>query len=471
MSGPQTGPTSGLLSGSPSFSPRAIDLLLQGASTPVLMRHIGHDEPRTENGFSLRLGRGSHRAALNAIVRRHVVLANTLIKQKVLWLPAPVVRSSNRSEQASYRPKSTHGWSDLLNTHDQLPGSGVQGRISTVYCHWRILSVHASLNGQTLGGLFGCAPVDETLPTPFRKISRPHWHSYCSLVALFWESSPQPNSPSSSSPKSGRCWQQTATSATANKPRFCTRTCGWMADPPCSMEALAGRQSSPETRTQASSFRQSATRHLKCLRPEGYRTIRSRCWSDGSRWVHPGRIRRLPAASRPPTGKRTQPPVRATGPGSRCKRTSPPPVRNKTWPADPIDNFILNKLEPEGLNPSSDADRYTLLRRVYFDLIGLPPEPEDIKSFARDDSELALEKVVDRLLRSPGFGERWGRHWLDLTSYADSLGQGRRIPAREAWRYRDYVINAFNSDKPYDRFVQEQVSGDVLPWKTDPPAS
>ena len=149
------------------------------------------------------------------------------------------------------------------------------------------------------------------------------------------------------------------------------------------------------------------------------------------------------------------------------QKASPPPVRNKTWPADPIDNFILNKLEPEGLNPSSDADRYTLLRRVYFDLIGLPPEPEDIESFVRDDSELAFEKVVDRLLRSPGFGERWGRHWLDLTSYADSLGQGRRIPAREAWRYRDYVINAFNSDKPYDRFVQEQVSGDVLPWKTD----
>ena len=145
----------------------------------------------------------------------------------------------------------------------------------------------------------------------------------------------------------------------------------------------------------------------------------------------------------------------------------PPLVRDKTWPADPIDNFILKKLEAEDLPPSSEADRYTLLRRVYFDLIGLPPEPEDIESFVTDDSELAFEKVVDHLLKSPGFGERWGRHWLDLTSYADSLGQGRRIPAREAWRYRDYVINAFNSDKPYNRFVQEQISGDVLPWKTD----
>ncbi len=146
---------------------------------------------------------------------------------------------------------------------------------------------------------------------------------------------------------------------------------------------------------------------------------------------------------------------------------SPPAVRKRIWPADPIDNFILKKLEAEGLDPSSDADRYTVLRRVYFDLIGLPPNPADIESFVNEDSELAFEIVVDRLLKSPGFGERWGRHWLDLTSYADSLGQGRRIPAREAWRYRDYVISAFNSDKPYDRFVQEQISGDVLPWKTD----
>ena len=149
------------------------------------------------------------------------------------------------------------------------------------------------------------------------------------------------------------------------------------------------------------------------------------------------------------------------------QKVFPPPVRDKFWPADPIDNFILQKLEAEDLSPSSEADWYTLLRRVYFDLTGLPPEPEDMESFATDDSGLAFEKVIDRLLRSPGFGERWGRHWLDLTSYADSLGQGRRIPAREAWRYRDYVINAFNSDKRYDRFVQEQISGDVLPWKTD----
>ena len=149
------------------------------------------------------------------------------------------------------------------------------------------------------------------------------------------------------------------------------------------------------------------------------------------------------------------------------QKVSPPTVLEKHWPAHPIDNFILKKLEAEDLAPSSGADRHTLLRRVYFDLIGLTPKSEDVKSFVTDDSERAFEKVVDQLLKSPGFGERWGRHWLDLTSYADSLGQGRRIPAREAWRYRDYVINAFNANKPYDRFVQEQISGDVLPWKTD----
>ena len=150
------------------------------------------------------------------------------------------------------------------------------------------------------------------------------------------------------------------------------------------------------------------------------------------------------------------------------QKVSPPPVRDAHWPIHPIDNFILKKLEAGDLSPSLKADRYRLLRRVSFDLTGLPPEPEDIEAFVKDDSALAFEKVVDGLLNSPTFGERWGRHWLDLTSYADSLGQGRRIPAREAWRYRDYVIKAFNSDKPYDRFVQEQVSGDVLPWKTDP---
>ena len=149
------------------------------------------------------------------------------------------------------------------------------------------------------------------------------------------------------------------------------------------------------------------------------------------------------------------------------RRSPPPEVRRGNWPLRPVDRFVLAKLEAERLAPNPDADRYTLLRRVYFDLIGLPPTPEQITSFVGDDSEQAFEKVVDGLLQSPDFGERWGRHWLDLTSYADSIGVGRHIPAQEAWRYRDYVISSFNSDKPYDRFVREQVAGDVLDWETD----
>ena len=149
------------------------------------------------------------------------------------------------------------------------------------------------------------------------------------------------------------------------------------------------------------------------------------------------------------------------------RKVSPPAVQNEDWSSHPIDDFILARLEGSGLSPSADADRYTLLRRVYIDLTGLPPPPVEIKAFIKDDSQDAFEKVVDRLLQSPRFGERWGRHWLDLTGYADNIGKGRLVPAKEAWRYRDYVINAFNNDKPYDRFVQEQVAGDVLEWEND----
>ncbi len=132
-----------------------------------------------------------------------------------------------------------------------------------------------------------------------------------------------------------------------------------------------------------------------------------------------------------------------------------------------IDRLVRARLDAAGLTAAGEADRYTLLRRITFDLTGLPPTTEQIEDFVSDDSADRFEKVVDRLLASPGFGERWGRHWLDLTGYADSLGLGRRIPAKQAWRYRDYVIDAFNLDKPYDQFVREQVAGDVLDWETD----
>jgi len=140
----------------------------------------------------------------------------------------------------------------------------------------------------------------------------------------------------------------------------------------------------------------------------------------------------------------------------------PPPVRDTSWTRTPLDAFVLERLEAEGLKPVADADRYTWLRRVTFDLTGLPPTVDEIQAFVGDDSSSARERVVDRLLASPAFGEKWARHWLDLVGYADQLGTVNDVPAPHAWRYRDYVIRAFNADKPFDRFVREQIAGDLL---------
>jgi cytochrome c553 len=140
----------------------------------------------------------------------------------------------------------------------------------------------------------------------------------------------------------------------------------------------------------------------------------------------------------------------------------PPPVRNAAWPKDPIDHFILAKLESKNLPPAPDADRRTLLRRVCFDLIGLPPAPREVDDFLNDVSPDALAKVVDRLLASPRFGERWARHWLDLVRYAETMGHEFDFPIPNAWRYRDYVIRALNADVPHDQFVREQIAGDLL---------
>ena len=128
-----------------------------------------------------------------------------------------------------------------------------------------------------------------------------------------------------------------------------------------------------------------------------------------------------------------------------------------------IDSLIQAKLDEQHLNPVGPADRTTLIRRLSFDLTGLPPTPEEIDSFVSDPSANAYEKLVDRLLQSPAFGERWGRHWLDVARFGESTGPSRNIPYPHAWRYRDYVIDSFNADKPYDRFIQEQIAGDLLP--------
>ncbi len=139
-----------------------------------------------------------------------------------------------------------------------------------------------------------------------------------------------------------------------------------------------------------------------------------------------------------------------------------PAVRAADWARDDIDRFIQAALEAKGLSPVSDADKVTLIRRVTFDLTGLPPTLEEIAAFVKDDSVTAFESVVDRLLASIAFGERWGRHWLDVARYGESTGSARNLPYPHAWRYRDYVINAFNNDKPYDQFLHEQIAGDLL---------
>jgi cytochrome c553 len=140
----------------------------------------------------------------------------------------------------------------------------------------------------------------------------------------------------------------------------------------------------------------------------------------------------------------------------------PPAVRDHTWPSTDIDHFLLSALEARNVFPAPDADRATLARRVSFDLIGLPPTPGEIDAFVNDPSPAAYESLVDRLLASPHFGERWGRHWLDVVRFAESLTlRGFILPP--AWRFRDHVINAFNADMPFDQFVREQVAGDLLP--------
>ncbi len=147
------------------------------------------------------------------------------------------------------------------------------------------------------------------------------------------------------------------------------------------------------------------------------------------------------------------------------REVTPPAVRDAKWPQGPIDFFILARLEERGLTPGEPADKRTLLRRATFDLTGLPPTPEEIEAFLADESPAAFAKVVDRLLASPHYGERWGRHWLDVVRYADARDL-IQLPVesdfREAWRYRDWVVDAFNRDLPYDAFITRQLAGDLL---------
>ncbi len=151
------------------------------------------------------------------------------------------------------------------------------------------------------------------------------------------------------------------------------------------------------------------------------------------------------------------------------RHPSPPQIKNTHWPLDPLDHFILAKQEQRGIQPSADATSHTWLRRVSLDLTGLPPTTDEIAAFEsgiRSQNPGIYEAAVDRLLTSKAYGERWARHWLDLTGYADMMGTSNNVYAEHAWRYRDYLIAAFNADKPFDEFVREQIAGDLMPAKS-----
>jgi len=156
-------------------------------------------------------------------------------------------------------------------------------------------------------------------------------------------------------------------------------------------------------------------------------------------------------------------------------KPTPPTVKDTSWPRTDVDRFILARLESEGLKRVPDADPRTLIRRASLDLTGLPPSPEEVEAFVEasnrshttHESNKTYEALIDRFLSSKAFGERWGRHWLDVARYAESTGVNWNIPYPLAWRYRDYVIAAFNADKPYDSFLHEQIAGDLLPFQND----
>jgi hypothetical protein len=170
----------------------------------------------------------------------------------------------------------------------------------------------------------------------------------------------------------------------------------------------------------------------------------------------------LPASLAAPSGKQITDKDRAHWSFQPVKRPPIPGVSNPTWGRTPIDAFVLAKLDEQQLAPSPEATKLALIRRATFDLIGLPPSPEEVQAFLADETPDAYEKLIDRLLASPHYGERWGRHWLDLARYADSDGFEFDVDRPHAYKYRDYVIKSFNDDKPYDQFLLEQIAGDEI---------
>ncbi|MGH9631883.1 MAG: PSD1 and planctomycete cytochrome C domain-containing protein, partial [Bryobacteraceae bacterium] len=181
------------------------------------------------------------------------------------------------------------------------------------------------------------------------------------------------------------------------------------------------------------------------------------------KWVKLGAVWPDATSAAAPDEYKITPEQRAFWAFQLVKDPPVPAVQKKDWARNAIDHFILARLEKEKLMPAETAGKRTLIRRASYDLTGLPPTPEEVKAFLADESPDAFEKVVDRLLASPHYGERWGRHWLDLVRYADTAGDSADYPVPQAFRYRDYVIDSFNADKPYDQFIREQIAGDLLP--------
>jgi hypothetical protein len=203
-----------------------------------------------------------------------------------------------------------------------------------------------------------------------------------------------------------------------------------------------------------------AVRHGERIQMPPKKKLPQRVVADLATWVRMGAPWPTASAETTPPPKDTEfwafrPPVRRPFPA----------IRDAAWALSPVDRFVLAGIEAKGLHPAPQADKRALLRRVTFDLIGLPPAPEEMEQFLHDDAPDAFSRVVERLLTSPAYGEKWGRHWLDVARYADSNGMDENLAQANAWRYRDWVIRAFNHDMPYDQFVREQVAGDLLPAK------
>jgi hypothetical protein len=192
--------------------------------------------------------------------------------------------------------------------------------------------------------------------------------------------------------------------------------------------------------------------------PQAERDVLTRWVREGLPWT-PGEDKATPAGK---TTEHSTPQSKAYWAYQPVRSPEVPAVKDPKWIRNPIDAFLLGQMEGRGLSPAPAADRVALIRRAFYDLTGLPPQPEDVDAFLADKSPAAYENLIDRLLDSPQYGEKWGRHWLDLVRYAETHGYERDSAKPFAWRYRDYVIDSFNNDKPYDRFLLEQLAGDEL---------